>query len=503
MNLLEQLDFYAQNHGQDIAVRSGDSFFTYEQLDHYSGRLANAIQKRCGDDKAPVIVYGHKGIAMILCFLAAVKSGRAYCPQDISIPDARVEAVAETVQPSLIFALEDSRADLKDAVTLSETMEMIRREPEPVDKSFQVKGEEVFYIIFTSGSTGSPKGVQVTADNLNHYLQWSVDLGTARADKQGKVFFNQAPFSFDLSVMDMYTCLASGGTLYLLDKATQMDFRKLIPALQDSHAAVWVSTPSFADMCMAEKSFSSSLMPALEVFLFCGETLTNATALKLMERFPQAVIMNTYGPTESTVAVTETAVTKEQALKDEPLPVGKAKPGTFLEIHKPDGSLAKTGESGEIIIGGNTVSAGYFRREDLTRKAFFTSMNGYRAYRTGDKGYLDEEGNLHYQGRIDLQIKLNGYRIEIEDIEKNLLRLEEIAQAIVVPNRKEGKVRSLTAFVTGGCVPESSQKFSKEIKDKLRELLPAYMIPKKIVYMEMMPMNQNGKVDRKQLGGLA
>ena len=165
MNLLEQLDFYAQNHGQDIAVRSGDSFFTYEQLDHYSGRLANAIQKRCGDDKAPVIVYGHKGIAMILCFLAAVKSGRAYCPQDISIPDARVEAVAETVQPSLIFALEDSRADLKDAVTLSETMEMIRREPEPVDKSFQVKGEEVFYIIFTSGSTGSPKGVQVTADN--------------------------------------------------------------------------------------------------------------------------------------------------------------------------------------------------------------------------------------------------------------------------------------------------------------------------------------------------
>ena len=126
--------------------------------------------------------------------------------------------------------------------------------------------------------------------------------------------------------MDMYTCLASGGTLYLLDKATQMDFRKLIPALQDSHAAVWVSTPSFADMCMAEKSFSSSLMPALEVFLFCGETLTNATALKLMERYPQAVIMNTYGPTESTVAVTETAVTKEQALKDEPRPVGKAKP---------------------------------------------------------------------------------------------------------------------------------------------------------------------------------
>lgn len=99
MNILKKLNFYAQNHGQDIAIRSGDSFFTYEQLDSYSGRLANYIQTRCGDDKAPVVVYGHKGLFMILCFLASVKSGRAYCPLDISIPDTRVEA---TVELSLI-----------------------------------------------------------------------------------------------------------------------------------------------------------------------------------------------------------------------------------------------------------------------------------------------------------------------------------------------------------------------------------------------------------------
>ncbi|MCQ4637339.1 D-alanine--poly(phosphoribitol) ligase subunit DltA [Anaerovorax odorimutans] len=506
MNILNRLHSYARNHGQDIAIRSGDSFFTYAQLDDLSGRLANYIEERCGGNKAPVVVYGHKGIYMILCFLASVKSGRAYCPLDISIPDTRVEDTISAARPSVIFALEEMTADVKGAISLEETKEIIEKTKEPIDESHYVSGDDVFYIIFTSGSTGTPKGVQITADNLNHYLEWSVGLGTRPEDKLGKVFLNQAPFSFDLSVMDVYTCLASRGTLYLLDKEVQLDFKRLIPALQESGAAVWVSTPSFADMCMADKSFSAELMPKLETFLFCGETLTNTTALKLMERFPDAVIMNTYGPTESTVAVTEIQVTKELAETVQPLPVGVPKPGTFFEIHQEDGSLAPAGESGEIIIVGDTVSAGYFGREDLTRKAFFDCMKdgrNHRAYRTGDKGYLDDEGNLHYQGRIDLQIKLNGYRIEIEDIEKNIVRLEEISHAVVVPNIKEGKVKSLTAFVTGCTKPESGFKFSKEMKERLRAFLPAYMIPKKIVHMENLPMNNNGKVDRKQLGGLA
>lgn len=503
MNILDLLHFYARSHGQDIAVRSGDSYFTYEQLDQGSGRLASYIQSTCGDNKAPVVVYGHKGIYMILCFLAAVKSGRAYCPLDISIPADRIRTTIQEADPSMIFALEEMDGMPRSAVSLKETIRLAGEGREPIHRDFWVKGEDVFYIIFTSGSTGKPKGVQITADNLNHYLQWSVGLGTAPEDKLGKTFLNQAPFSFDLSVMDLYTCLASRGTLYLLDKKTQMDFKKLISALKESNASVWVSTPSFADMCLADKSFDSRLMPRLETFLFCGETLNNATALKLMERFPGAVIMNTYGPTESTVAVTETVITKELALSSEPLPVGRAKPGTILEIHRPDGSLAAAGESGEIIIAGDTVSPGYFGREDLTRKAFFTSLSGCRAYRTGDKGYLDRDGYLHYEGRIDLQVKMNGYRIEIEDIEQNLTRLEDVSSAVVVPNMKDGKVRSLTAFVTGAKQPENSLKFSKDMKERLKAFLPAYMIPKKIIHMDSLPMNHNGKVDRKQLGGLA
>ena len=505
MNILRQLSFYAQNHGQNIAVRYQDRFLTYKELDDYSGRLANYIQNQCKDNKAPVAVYGHKDIYMIVCFLAAVKSGRAYCPLDISIPDSRIESTIKAAQPSLIFALEDTSADLGNAVSLEDTISIIQEWEEAIDESFWVKGEDIFYIIFTSGSTGMPKGVQITANNLNHYLEWSTGLGTPVKDKIGKVFLNQAPFSFDLSVMDLYTCLACRGTLYLLDKETQMDFKKLMPALKESDTAIWVSTPSFADMCLADKLFDSRQMPHIEAFLFCGETLTNSTALKLMERFPKAVIMNTYGPTESTVAVTEVHVTKKLASRICPLPCGKPKPGTFLEIRKSDGSKASPCESGEIIIAGDTVSAGYFKRDDLTEKAFFNlekAGKSYRAYRTGDKGYLDDDGNLYYEGRIDLQIKLNGYRIELEDIEKNLLQLKEISHAVVVPNRKDGKVRSLTAFVMGDAQPSNPTLFSKSMKEKLREYLPSYMIPKKIIFLNQLPMNQNGKVDRKQLGGL-
>ena len=140
-------------------------------------------------------------------------------------------------------------------------------------------------MIFTSGSTGNPKGVQITSDCLNHYLDWSVGLGNTRDEKEGRIFLNQAPFSFDLSVMDLYTCLACGGTLFPLTKTEQADFSLLLPALANSGASVWVSTPSFADMCLRDPNFDSDLLPQLRLFLFCGETLTNRTAEKLSGRF--------------------------------------------------------------------------------------------------------------------------------------------------------------------------------------------------------------------------
>lgn len=249
---------------------------------------------------------------------------------------------------------------------------------------------------------------------------------------------------------------------------------------------------------------------ALKLFLFCGEVLTTATVEKLKERFSEAVIINTYGPTESTVAVTDVTITEkllqETIARGKSLPVGHEKPGTYIEIWDKAGKVLPEGEQGEIVIIGDTVSCGYYMRADLTKKAFFHCIRdgkAYRGYKTGDAGYL-KGGQLYYNGRIDLQVKLHGYRIEIEDIENNMVRLPQIDHAVVVPNLEEGKVKSLTAFVTGAQMAgKKASEISRQVKNGLKEFLPVYMIPKKIKYIETMPMNNHGKADRKYLGGLA
>ena len=363
--------------------------------------------------------------------------------------------------------------------------------------------DDIYYILFTSGSTGKPKGVQVTYRCLNNFLKWTSSIIT-RYDSSHLIFLNQAPFSFDLSVMDLYTSLYMGGTLYILNKSIQMSFPLLVDALAGSDTSVWVSTPSFAEMCLSDKKFSQGLMPNLRVFLFCGEVLTNSTALKLIDRFPEAKIINTYGPTESTVAVTEQIVTKELAEKEEPLPIGRAKKNTTIEIWDDNDNKAENGVSGEIIIIGDTVAAGYYNNPEETKKAFIqVNRNNtvMSAYKTGDNGYIDDAGVLYYIGRKDNQIKLNGYRIEIGDIEENILKLNTVSKVVVIPKYRNGRVKYLAAFLT------LSEDYNKEkerekiqyLKNKLREMLPEYMIPKKWNILNAMPVNVNGKIDRKKL----
>lgn len=247
MNILHEIRAHAQQHPAREAIRCGDRVITYGELWEYSGRLAAWLDETCGGRKDPVAVYGHKNPWMLVCFLGCVRSGRAYCPIDCSVPTARVEMILQALPSEVVLTTEplEAAAGKKQVVELSKLQaiagsyatgncaaenrvaencaaggEQNFREQESAEdeSSGWVSKEETFYIIFTSGSTGTPKGVQISADCLNHYLDWSVGLGSSAGEKRGQVFLNQAPFSFDLSVMDLYTCLASGGTLYCLEK---------------------------------------------------------------------------------------------------------------------------------------------------------------------------------------------------------------------------------------------------------------------------------------------
>lgn len=504
MNIIDKVKEYAEKQPQKIAYKINNEVLTYKELEEKSNNLANKIKEKYKEDKTPIIVYGHKSKYMLISFFACVKSGRAYCPIDISVPLERTNKIIDVVNPKIILATEEIEIN-DNRIWNLENIEKYSEEESIIEEKKHVKENDVFYIIFTSGSTGNPKGVQITTECLNNFLKWSTEFKGIK-DCQDLIFLNQAPFSFDLSVMDLYTSLATGGTLISLDKNTQNNMNKMFELFKESNANVWVSTPSFINMCLADKTFNNTLLPQMKTFLFCGEILPNETANKILNRFENCNLINTYGPTESTVAITDVLITKEIIEKNNSLPIGKPKKGTYIYIQNENKENLKENEKGEIVIIGDTVSVGYFKDEEKSKSVFEKYTIGeeeYRGYRTGDMGYI-KDGQLYYCGRKDFQIKLHGYRIEIEDIENNISKHLNINNVAVVPQYEENNitVKYLKAFIENNNKIENSFEESKKIKEQLKQYLPNYMIPKKISFIEKIPMTNNCKVDRKALRGM-
>lgn len=507
MDILKKVQEHSQTIPEQLAIVTETERLNYRQLEEYSNALASYLTATCGKSKEPIVVYGHKNAFMIVCFLACVKAGRAYCPIDVSVPRERTAAIINAAKPPVVLVPEHISfvAGEAEAIGLEQIKAICREGNAKPSERYWGKDGDTFYIIFTSGSSGNPKGVKISFGCLNHFLDWAVELGIPSEEKEGGTFLNQAPFSFDLSVMDLYTCLACGGTLWVMSRELQTNYQKMFGFMEESDVKVWVSTPSFADICLADQKFSGKMLPTLRTFLFCGETLTNRTALQLQERFPQAVIVNTYGPTESTVALTEVKIDQGLARKKRPLPVGRVKQGSIIEIWDANGEAKPEGEPGEIILIGDTVSTGYYQREDLSQKAFFTCRRNnrlLRGYHTGDSGYL-KNGMLYYLGRLDRQIKLHGYRIELDDIEQNILKMDEVKCAVVTVNERDEKITGLTAHIVYEGKVEDGRQEARRMKKKLKEFLPEYMIPKKIRFLDSIPMTANGKADRKMLQGAA
>lgn len=292
-------------------------------------------------------------------------------------------------------------------------------------------------------------------------------------------------------------------TLYTIDKEMLQDTKSLFSYLGKSDLTLWVSTPSFAEICIQSKSFAADLMPSVSEFLFCGEVLTHKLSDGLAERFPQAKVINTYGPTEATVLVSAVEVTEKMRVDNRSIPIGFPLDEVELRLVDEQGVSVQEDEAfGELLIISDSVGPGYYQRPDLTEERFFVDeQNGKRGYRTGDICFR-KKGLYYYHGRADNQLKLGGFRVEIEDIENNLARVENISRAAVVPVWAGEKVQYLAAFVLlSGPDGLSPLRRSIALKRKAGETLPEYMVPRKIIAVDSFPLNVNGKVDKKALAG--
>ncbi|MDP4179090.1 MAG: D-alanine--poly(phosphoribitol) ligase subunit DltA [Bacillota bacterium] len=483
MDFLDEID---SRPSLSIAHIHRDKNMTYGTLKAHSNALAVYLINSFKTDSSPIIVLGEKESLMLVCFLASVKSGHPYIPVDVSMTEKRLESIISNSGAKVVIKtceknINDFTGTIIEKIDLERIIiEFNGRIP---DINYRVKAEDVFYIIYTSGSTGTPKGVQITKGNLQSFIRW----GRSILKGENKIFMNQAPFSFDLSVMDTYLSLTTGSILFSIDKDMISNMPELFQYFNKSGITTWVSTPSFAAMCLQSPSFNNNLLPNLKEMFFCGEVLTKKTAAKLFERFPEIKIINFYGPTEAAVAVTAVEVTEEMMIEEGDLPVGYVKEDCKLKIEE---------SSGEILIIGESVAKGYLNNETETNKHFFIeNINGksVRGYRTGDKGYL-KDGLLYYKGRLDFQVKVHGYRIELEDIEYNIRKIPYISNAVILPVIKNDELQYLQSFIS---LQENYSVEIIEIKEELKKILPEYMIPRKIKIIEKFPMNTNGKIDRK------
>ena len=337
-------------------------------------------------------------------------------------------------------------------------------------------------LIFTSGSTGNSKGVPISYDNLNNFIEWITKIPELYECSNLNIL-SQASFSFDLSVMDIYFSIYKNCSIIAVDDDTKEDIIKLYDVIKKEKVNFLVMTPTFVKLLLLDSYFTNNNFKEIKYMFFCGECLEVSTVRKIKERFPEVDIINAYGPTEATCCVSLLKI-QDKMLDYDFLPVGKVKTSSVnIEVL-----------NDEIVLKGKSVFDGYL---DIDTNNCFKE-NGINCYKTGDLGKIEND-YLYCNGRIDNQIKYQGYRIELGDIENNLLKVKGIREAVVIAKYKENSniVKLIKSFVV-----LDINITEEDIKKELSKLIPSYMIPKSFVILDKLPINKNGKYDRKKLSEL-
>jgi amino acid adenylation domain-containing protein len=459
MSLYAPVRRHAQTHPTTLAVAGPDATLTYAELDRLAAKYATALLDRGVRKGDRVILHLPKSARAVAMLQAVLRVGAVYVPLDPLSPDDRVRRIVHDCRPALVV---DDLAAIPDAPP----------QPEPI----AVDPHDPAYILYTSGSTGEPKGVCLSHRNAEAFIAWVVDtIQPTPADR----FANHAPFHFDLSVLDLYAAFHVGASVHLIPETSSFAAADLNRFLHDNRITVWYSVPSVLQMMLADLSFPTK--PALRVLFFAGENFPIRPLRLLRNAWPAVRFWNLYGPTETNVC-TAYEVRDIPADRDQPVPIGSACSGDRVWARTTEGSFAKPGEEGELIVEGPTVMLGYWGAPPQGS-----------TYATGDWVRRLDDSDYQFLGRIDNMVKHRGYRIELGAIEAVLTLDPRIEQAAVVVEG-EGLDAKLVAYVAGPNCPRLI-----EIKRLCAERLPRYMIVDRVRAMSALPLNPNGKVDRRRL----
>ena len=477
-----------------LAVACGEQTLTYRELDLAANRLAQELRKRGVAPGSRVAVFLDRSAELVVALVAVLKSGGAYIPLDPAYPAERLGHVFENSQPAAVITRTSLRerlgeSDLPAILLDAEAALIAAQNPEPL--AANATPDDPAYIIYTSGSTGRPKGVVVHHRGLVNLLYaMRGQPGLTREDTVVCV----TTISFDIAVMDLFLPLLVGAKLVVAKEQERVDGAALFSLLRRHHATFMQATPVTWQLLLEAGWFGQ-----LPLKMLCGgEALPRKLAEQLLQCGGE--LWNMYGPTETTVW--SSALQVESG--DGPVPIGPPIANTQFYILDSHQQLVPHGVPGELYIGGDGVTLGYFDLPVVTKEKFvadkFSKQLGARLYRTGDIVRKKQHGPMEYLGRTDHQIKLRGFRIELGEIEAVLLQHPDIVEAVAVLGKDAAGEGAIWAYaVASRAQSEAAAALICALRASLLHSLPGYMCPASIVLLDALPRTPNGKIDRRSL----
>lgn len=507
-----------EKYPNHVALTIKHQTYTYAELDETARKWASIILTKSDFVPQRIGIFAYRSNVSYIGVLASLYAGAAFVPLNRKFPIERTAAMIESA------ALDAVIVDKESAAQFLSILKDLKRVPACVlfpdfskanfttDNKVNIWDEDdleqvnlllnlpvhqknrIAYLLFTSGSTGLPKGVPIAHSNAVHFLKVNQKRYHITPNDRFSQTFDQ---TFDLSIFDLFMAWSNGARVCAMEP---IDLLYPFKYIQEQRITIWFSVPSIAALLRKQDLLKRNSFPGLRLSLFCGEALHRSVAEKWQEAAPNSVVENLYGPTELTIACAVYQWKREVSpmeCRNEIVPIGQVYEGLHALIVDDDLMPVPQGMDGELCICGPQTFPGYWNNEDETRKRMVEvkshsgELNMY--YRTGDRVLRLSNNNMVYLGRMDHQVKVQGYRVELSEIEGILSTQPGVimAAALAWPIH-EGTAKGIVAFVTGNI---NTLALTSVAKQKL----PMYMVPKKIYSLKEMPLNANGKIDRKQL----
>ena len=485
--IIELFEEQVQQNPDNIAVVFEDKKLTYRELNEKANQLANFLKKQDVNNEDVIAILLDKSLEMIIAIIAILKNGCAYLPIDIGYPKERIEYILKDSKARLLFTSRELNLE-KDLLIKSFYIDIdndnIYGVNEKDNLNYFGKNTDLAYIMYTSGSTGKPKGVMVENKSVVRLVK---DTNYIKFNSDDKIL-QTGSIVFDACTFEIWGALLNGLELYVIKKEELLDASLLHTyILKNGITVLWLTAPLFNQLCEE----NPHMFRTVRCVLSGGDVLSCKHINLVKTANPNITIINGYGPTENTTFSCCHIINKKYRTS---VPIGKPIANSTGYIVSKDGNLQPIGVAGELWVGGDGVARGYLNKPELTAEKFIDNpFQQGKIYKTGDLTKWNEDGTIEFLGRIDSQIKIRGFRVELSEITTIVSQYQEVKEAYTIFKDVKGE-KAICTYIVG--------KKSIDIDELTRflaDFLPQYMIPKYIMQVKKLPKNQNGKIDKNSL----